>query len=64
MYFMLKSFIVSSIAPIELAIKVVLGGIFYVAWILLIWMLAGKPDGVETMGVSLLGRVLSKWRTP
>lgn len=63
MYFMLTSFIVSSIAPIELAIKVVLGGIFYVAWILITWMLAGKPDGIETMGVSLLGRVLSKWRT-
>ena len=63
MYFTLTSFSVSSIAPIELAIKVVLGGVFYVAWILITWALAGKPDGIETMGVSLLDRVLSKWRT-
>lgn len=46
MYFMLKSFIVSSIAPIELAIKVVLGGIFYGVDTAHL-MLAGKPDGVR-----------------
>ncbi|MGE0112826.1 lipopolysaccharide biosynthesis protein [Aquabacterium sp.] len=63
MYVMLTSFSVSSIAPIELMTKVILGGGFYVTWMLSTWALAGKPDGIETMATSLLTRVLAKWRT-
>lgn len=63
MYVMLTSFSVSSIAPIELMAKVILGGVFYVAWMLSTWIVAGKPDGLETMATGLLSRVMSKWRT-
>lgn len=59
MYVMLTSFSVSSIAPVELMIKVILGGVFYVAWMLSTWVLAGKPDGLETMGTALLSRVMT-----
>lgn len=63
MYVMLTSFSVSSIAAIDLMVKVMIGGIFYIGWMLSTWALAGKPDGLESMGASLLTRVLSKWRT-
>lgn len=63
MYALLTSFNVSHIAGIELTVKVVIGGVFYTCWILGTWVLVHKPDGIETMILATITRVLGRWRT-
>ena len=63
MYAFLTSFTFSSIAGIELALKVVIGGVLYTGWMLGTWILTGKPDGIEPMILTAMGRVLKRWRS-
>ena len=63
MYGLLTSFTFSSIAGIELAVKIVIGGVCYTCWMLGTWILAGRPDGIEPMILSVLKRVLARSRS-
>ncbi len=43
-----------------LALKIVCGGITYIGVLMLIWVLSGRPDGIEALGLEMLGKVLRR----
>ncbi|MFT3717869.1 oligosaccharide flippase family protein [Pseudorhodoferax sp.] len=48
---------------VQLAIGILMGGVFYVAWCAVSWRLLGCPDGLESMVLGYLRRRLSRPRT-
>lgn len=50
----------SDLLPVILAAKTIVGGLVYVAMVYLLWRIAGRPDGIETMAIAYARPLLRK----